>query len=227
MTDAGFGCSHLRETVAELAVGALGGGERARAVAHLSECPSCRQEAAELTRVADDLLLLAPETEPPPGFESRVLARLEEHRRVRRPRVRMMAAAAAVILVATVGGGVAARVMAPDDGPPPVRTALALSASGRSTCRVVVSGGDPASLVMTIDGTPGTSWEYLVEAQPAEGKAIPLGRFSLSDGRGMFTATLGIDGADLRSVRVFNTEGELLYEAFPSAASVPSAPDGG
>jgi hypothetical protein len=29
-----------------------------------------------LTGVADDLLLVAPEVEPPPGFESRVLARL-------------------------------------------------------------------------------------------------------------------------------------------------------
>lgn len=219
MTDAESGCIEFKDTVAELAVGALGGGERARAVAHLSACPSCRHEAAELTRVADDLLLLAPETEPPPGFESRVLARLgehREHRRPARPGLRMLAAAAALI-VAAMGGGVAARVTASDDGPPPVRTALALSASGRSTCRVFVTGGDPASLVLTLDGPAGRSSDYVVEAQPAEGKAIPLGRFSLTDGRGMLAATVGIDGADVRSVRVFDTEGELLYEAFPAA----------
>lgn len=219
MTDNGFGCIELRDMVAELAVGALGGGERARAVAHLSVCPHCRQEAADLTRVADDLLLLAPETEPPPGFESRVLASLGRHRSATRPparhRLRMLAAAAALI-VAAVGGGVAARVTAPDEEPAQVRTALALSASGRATCRVVVTGGDPASLVLTLDGSSGFSADYVVEAQPATGDPIPLGRFSLVDGHGMFATTVGVDGADLRSVRVFDTEGKLLYEAFPS-----------
>lgn len=227
MTDDPFACNELRDVAAELAVGALGGGERARAVAHLSVCPGCRQEAAELTRVADDLLLLAPETEPPPGFESRVQTHLAEHRRpggrASRPRVRMLVAAAALV-VAALGGGVLARITAPDDGPTPVRTALALSASGRSTCRVVVTGGDPASLVLTLDGPAGRATEYVVEAQPREGRAIPVGRFSLTDGRGMLAATVGVDGADLRSVRVFDAEGELLYEAFPSDRSAPAAP---
>ena len=211
----GVGCAELREVSAELALGDLSGSERADALAHLATCPICGQVVGELTRVAEDLLLLAPELEPPPGFESRVLAELGGQRRPRRLRGRSLVAVAAALVMFAVGGGLVAQVVDDDDGPQRVRTALALSASGRSTCRVVVHGGDPASLVVSLDGPPGSSREYVVEAQPAKGAAIPVGRFALADGHGLLATTVAIDADDLKSVRVFNMEGELLYEAFP------------
>ena len=211
----GVDCAELREVSAELALGDLSGSERADALTHLSACPMCGQLVGELTRVAEDLLLLAPELEPPPGFESRVLACLEEERRPRRFRFRSLVAVAAALVMLAVGGGVVAQIADKDDRPETVRTALAISASGRSTCRVVVHGGDPASLVVSLDGQPGSNREYVVEAQPAKGAAIPVGRFALSDGHGLLATTVDLDADDLKSVRVFNMDGELLYEAFP------------
>jgi anti-sigma-K factor RskA len=72
-----MGCDRTRELAAELALGILDGEERAQALRHLAECPECRRAVEELTAVADELLMLAPEREPPAGFESRVLARLQ------------------------------------------------------------------------------------------------------------------------------------------------------
>lgn len=208
-------CADLREVSVELALGDLSGSERADALTHLGSCPMCGQLVGDLTRVAEDLLLLAPEMGPPPGFESRVLARLEEERRPLRLRFRTLVAAAAAVVMLAVGGGLVAQTVVDDDRPGPVRTALAISASGRATCRVVVHGGDPASLVVSLDGPAGSNREYVVEAQPARGTAIPVGRFALADGHGLLATTVPMDAEDLKSVRVFNMDGELLYEAFP------------
>jgi predicted anti-sigma-YlaC factor YlaD len=66
-------CAEARELFPELAIGVAAGDERARALGHLSGCPACRGELAGAAEVVDELLLLAPEHEPPPGFESSVL----------------------------------------------------------------------------------------------------------------------------------------------------------
>lgn len=216
----GVDCAELREVSVELALGDLSGAERADALTHLGGCPMCGQMVGDMTRVAEELLLLAPELEPPPGFESRVLAQLTEQRRPRRFRLRSLVAVAAALVMLVLGGGLVAQVV-DDDPPQAVRTALAISSSGRSTCRVVVQGERPASLVVSLDGPAGANWEYVVEAQPAEGAAIPVGRFALADGHGLLATTVPVDADELKSVRVFNMEGKLLYEAFPEP--VPKA----
>ncbi|HEY1275858.1 MAG TPA: zf-HC2 domain-containing protein [Thermoleophilaceae bacterium] len=70
-------CEETRELAPELALGIADGAERAQALSHLAQCADCRRAVAELSEVTDELLMLAPEHEPPVGFESRVLARLE------------------------------------------------------------------------------------------------------------------------------------------------------
>lgn len=69
-------CAHLADTLAEVATGAASGPDRALVLDHLAGCADCRRDLDELTRVADDILLVAPEHEPPAGFESAVLARI-------------------------------------------------------------------------------------------------------------------------------------------------------
>ena len=75
-------CGDVRELAPELALGIVGGPERADALQHASECGPCRALIGELAEAADALTLLAPESEPPPGFEERVLAALKAPRRV-------------------------------------------------------------------------------------------------------------------------------------------------
>ena len=60
-------CEHLREIAAEVALGIADGEDRAWALDHLDGCPACRARIERLSTLADELLLLAPADEPPPG----------------------------------------------------------------------------------------------------------------------------------------------------------------
>jgi Putative zinc-finger len=72
-----MGCDQVRDLAPELALGIAEGQERVAALSHLTGCPGCRQLVSDLSSVGDGLLLLAPSREPPRGFESGVLARLD------------------------------------------------------------------------------------------------------------------------------------------------------
>jgi hypothetical protein len=68
-----MGCEQVTELAPELAIGVADGHEREEALHHISGCQTCRRLVWELSAVTDDLLLLAPEHEAPPGLEDRVL----------------------------------------------------------------------------------------------------------------------------------------------------------
>jgi predicted anti-sigma-YlaC factor YlaD len=96
-----LGCPDVREVAPDFAFGILDGEARADVLLHLDECAACQRHIAELSETADALVLLAPEAEPPPGFERRTLDRIVEssrHRRWRMTKVAAVAAAAAAIL---------------------------------------------------------------------------------------------------------------------------------
>ncbi|HEX4218341.1 MAG TPA: hypothetical protein VHZ02_08235 [Acidimicrobiales bacterium] len=79
MTEQGQPIPH-RHYVAELpdlAIGVLDGRERAVVLDHVADCASCTAELEQLTAVVDSLVHLAAEVEPPVGFETRVLSRLQ------------------------------------------------------------------------------------------------------------------------------------------------------
>src|ERR687897_3940115 len=81
------GCEAIREQLAELALGIASGDQRARVLEPIAGCPRCRRLLGEFALVSDELLQLAPEHEPPPGFEVRVIERLGRPPRPRRRRV--------------------------------------------------------------------------------------------------------------------------------------------
>jgi hypothetical protein len=93
-------CAETWQALPELALGIADGEERAIAIEHLAGCPDCRHELEELSAIADGLLALVPEREPPPGFEARVLERLKARAarpRPRRRRLRQLSVAAAAL----------------------------------------------------------------------------------------------------------------------------------
>src|SRR5215207_4973459 len=109
-------CEALREPLAELALGIASGEQRARVLEHAGGCQSCRRLLGELALVGDELLQLAPEHEPPAGFELRVLERLAQpRRRALAARVglrgRRAAALTAVAAAVASGGAAAAGVL--------------------------------------------------------------------------------------------------------------------
>src|SRR5919198_6663168 len=108
-----MGCEQTRELAAELALGITDGEERAQALRHLAECADCRRAVEEYSAVTDELLTLAPAHQPPPGFESRVLARLAPARPRRRLR-RFLVPVAAAATAAAVAAGVILGVTSDD-----------------------------------------------------------------------------------------------------------------
>jgi len=101
-----LGCPEVREVAPDFAFGILDGEARADVLLHLDQCPTCQRYVAELSETADALVLLAPEADPPPGFERRTLDRIVDSSRRRRWRMAKVAAvaaaAAAILSVVTV-----------------------------------------------------------------------------------------------------------------------------
>lgn len=98
-------CEQARGLAPELALGVADERERGEALVHMASCSDCRRLLEELSGLADGLLLAAPEQEPPRGFESRVLARLELPRRRRRRLERPLVLLAASLAAASLAAG--------------------------------------------------------------------------------------------------------------------------
>lgn len=224
-------CPEVEALAAELALGSVSGAERASALSHLPRCPSCRRLVDELSGAADPLLLLAPELEPSIGFESRVLAatsaagadrpdgpqpllRGDDRSRPlgRIGRIGRVAVAAALVLLAGAAGLAVGRAI--DDTPEGVRTALAVSASGRATCRAFAYGDREAWVFVTLEAPREWTADYRVEVT-TDGGGTPatLGVLKLADGGGTLGATLDVPAHRLRAIRVFDGSGTLRYEA--------------
>jgi hypothetical protein len=73
---ASISCDEFDQGVDELAVGTLGEPERGILLEHAAVCPVCEARLNGLAGLADRLLLLVPEVEPPAGFEAGAMARM-------------------------------------------------------------------------------------------------------------------------------------------------------
>jgi hypothetical protein len=101
-----LGCPDVREVAPDFAFGILDGETRSDVLLHLDHCTTCQRYVSELSETADAMVLLAPEADPPPGFERRALDRILDSPRRRRWRstklIAITAAAAAILSVVTV-----------------------------------------------------------------------------------------------------------------------------
>jgi hypothetical protein len=149
-------CDAVEDLLAELATGAATGHDRALALGHVAGCVDCRRALAELSQIADGLLLLAPSVEPPAGFESAVLDSLRPARF--RSRYRLVAAAAAVVLAAALGAGIVWWRTEPDRQLAAQHRQTLAVANGRylKAARLTTEAGAPAGTIFLYQGSP--SW---------------------------------------------------------------------
>jgi hypothetical protein len=209
-------CAEVEQLAAELALGTVSGAERAGALDHLARCAACRELVEQLARAADGLLLLAPVVEPPPGFESKVLARMrvapvQEFRPPGRRR-RLVVGVAAVALVAAMSGAGVAWLAAEDDRPVDIRTVLVADEQGQWTCRAVVYGDNPTWLVVSLDRVDGSNNSYSVETlHEGSPEPVAVGTFTLQSGHGTFARALELGRGELESVRVLDAGGRVRY----------------
>jgi anti-sigma factor RsiW len=221
-------CDRTRELAAELALGTLDGEQRAQALRHLAECPECRRAVEELTAVADELLMLAPEREPPAGFESRVLARLQPPPAAARPtrrRRRMLAPLAAAAAAAAIAAAVVLLTTSDDRRLADHYRATLAAGHGSSfeAARLRAPGQVPAGVVYAYRGA--TSWIFVVvygphrgvpytaELATTSGRRVALPSFRLDPKTGTRGEVVPVDLGSIASVRLVGPKPGDVLEA--------------
>jgi hypothetical protein len=175
-------CEQLHDIADDVAVGMLTGTERAAALFHLEHCADCREMVASLSVTADLVLLAAPASPPPTGFETRVLARIDHlGEGIRLPRRRsrrwlrpvLVAAALLAVLVVT---------LVPDGRGDPVSAAPMRTGDGTVVGSAQLRDEDTASIVVNV-----TDWQKTAGGVPHPPYRIAVDR---RDGTRQFV-TLG------------------------------------
>jgi hypothetical protein len=211
-----LGCPDVREVAPDFAFGILDGEARADVLLHLDECATCQRYVAELSETADAMVLLAPEAEPPPGFERRTLDRIVESSRRRRWRMTKVAAvaaaAAAILSVVTVRIVDESRTPTANVAAPSAQTVAMIGDNGQKVGTVDVSTSGTA---MTLDlsvayGLPDGDYRIWL-TRPAVGDQ-PVGTVHVSDGYGSWSDTV-LATAGTSQVSLRNAEGRKLCSA--------------
>jgi hypothetical protein len=209
-------CAEVRELAPELALGIVGGPERADAFQHASECGPCRALVGELAEAADALTLLAAEAEPPPGFEERVLAALKAPRRRNRRVVAaaVAVAAAAATIVSIVGVRVVESVQDSNrvvSAASDVRSTRMTGANGVDVGDVFVSNGTPSTVVVNVNyWVP--SGDYRIEFRTGSTEKH-LGDVEIDDGRGSWGGVSDLPNAGSGSIVLVAADGATVCEA--------------
>jgi hypothetical protein len=228
-----IGCAGLAAVAAELALGALTGRERAGALAHLDRCEACRQKVSRLMVTSGELLELLPASDPPPGFEARVLERLglaafgraivsqasrvgnlrrrRGHRRREPGRSRrLLAVAAAAVVVAGLGGwGLGAGVS--PAGYVSLSSAALVSPGHRAVGEIFAYGGSPEWVYVSVNvGTGNVA--VICQLVGKDKHVTTVGSFTLTDGYGSWGSPDFADGSP-RGARLLAPDGTVLATA--------------
>ena len=214
----------VRELAPELALGIAAGEQRARALAHIASCTECRTLVDELSRAADSMLLIAPQKEPPIGFEAQAVTRV----RGLRPRHRLRLAAAftsvafiaigltwIVMQAATARDrDLADRYLALLEGRSQgelFATSLRTADGGRAG-HVFAYEGSSNWIFVVVTAETGNGIHDIVLTPRAQVAGSQVGRVRLVDGRGSWGSTTGLDLRGLR-IQLVNGEGKPAFEA--------------
>ncbi len=204
-------CDKMHELAPELALGVLVGAERGWALAHLAGCPECQHLVEEMSETADALLLLAPEAEPPLGFELRILARIGADQPRRRP-WRWIATAAAAAVLAAAATGIVVHQVDSRTGDLHLRTAQLHATTGDEAGDVYVTGGEPAWVFMSVKSAePGST--YSCELDFGDGHVVQAGQFTVADREGWWGTAVKTGADDLRSIRLLSPDGTTIATA--------------
>ena len=209
------------EQLDELALGDIAEPARSRLLAHVATCSSCRQRLDELLALTDSLLELAPQHEPPPGFESRVLDRLVAASRPAAPSVprrtwhrRTLALLAAAAIVLAAFGGVLWGRRGADDPVSVVRSGTIIGSDGSRVGDVQLVRADQPYVVVTIDHPRPGNRVVSCELEFADGRTVIAGSWDYEDVKSNVWA-VGIDPSALDAVtmRIVSDDGTVRATA--------------
>jgi hypothetical protein len=234
-------CGWARDNAAELALGVLPAQDRAALIAHLQRCPSCLEHVRELARTADELLGLIPGSEPPPGFETRVLRGIGlpppgRRRRTLRQRLLQCAAATAAAAALVTGGWAIGTTSSVTEasGPAPTGSTVVRAdrllradliaqgqhAQGQDVGRVFAYTGPSPWLYMSVDADdlPPTTRAALhggvtCQIERADGTRATVGTFALGSGYHHWAAPYPAGKAPVTGVRLLTADGAVAVTA--------------
>jgi hypothetical protein len=223
-------CAQLADAAPELALGILPGDERAEAVAHLDECSPCQHLVGMYTVLSDRLLLLAPRTEPPPGFEARVLATITADEAVPAPtsvrsphptarrRIPGAVLAVAAAVVALVLSLLAVGVIGPSSSRS-VAAAEMRTDAGDVVGELFVQDGPPAKVFMNLPGWDAAVGPYV---QSADGYSLLVTRargpallvpVTMSDDSTWAATVDGVDADEITAAALLDGRGRVWCSA--------------
>jgi anti-sigma-K factor RskA len=218
--------NQLRAQLPELAVGVLDGRDRSLLLDHVGECASCTAELEDLTTAADSLVQLAPEVDPPVGFESRIFDQIRAtptpitsrstlwHKRP------LQIAAVVVVLALAFGIGWAVH---PTPSTVPRTNAVSainddhvdqasLVSEGQSYGKVSLYAGSPGWLFMTVSSAD-WSGKVWCTVTSKDGTTKRIGSFDLVNGQGAWGVPLATGAESVASAQVVAADGTVLAQA--------------
>lgn len=225
-------CAEFAEAAAELELGVLTGRERADVLAHLDQCDACAADIRRVT-VGEQLIGLLPPSEPPLGFETRVLERLgfavprrRSPRQRRRPAPghrarRTLAVAAAAVAVAGAGLGGWGLHVAISPRPPRMawNSAALLAAGHQNEGEIFLYTGEPRWTYMYVHLRTGNEL-VTCQLESADGRDITIGSFRLTNGNGSWGSPGWAGYEPPVGARLLAPDGAVLATAsFPRTAS--------
>ena len=208
-------CAAFDQEVADLALGFSPEPTRSALLAHAADCVRCAAELHELGRTVDALVELAPEVEPPVGFESRAVAALRPagvtaaQPAANRRRAWLAVAAVALVLAGLVAGS----FLAPDGPATEVRDPSALvrlADDGHVLGRVELASSPSPRVIVTIDddGWRGT---WVCELQRPDGSWVPVGRWTAGEApTGAWSARVDRSMLDATAMRITADNGYVV-----------------
>jgi hypothetical protein len=220
-------CEGVRDALVEVSLGIASGEERARVLEHVAGCPACQRLLAELTDASDGLLRLAPEQEPPPGFELRVLGATGAARRAPRRRWawRLVPVLAAALAAGAIAAGAVllttrderrlgqqlAGVLARAEGSYIAVTELR-DDRRRKVGVVFHYGGRPSWVMATFDRAL-PAGRYRATLVRRDGSAAGLGTFTLGPRDRSLGSTVAFDLLEVAQLRLRNVRDGTTYVA--------------
>jgi hypothetical protein len=238
-----MGCDEFADVSAELALGVLTGRERAQAIAHLDHCDACRENVRQLTMTGEELLGLLPASEPPAGFETRVMERIGLATPGPAPvswisrarhfgwklsgrtskgqvsRTRRMLAVAAVALAVVVSGLGGWGLHAVTSAPPTssLSSATLLSATHQTVGKIFIYNGSSRWMYMSVNTYSGNA-SVTCQLEGTDGHVTTVGSFRLVDGYGYWGSPVSANLGPLTGARLISTDGTVVATASFSGA---------
>ena len=203
-------CFEVNESAPEFALGILTPDQHESVAAHLQACPACRLEVESMQSVSDQLLDLIPGTEPPLGFDRRVLSRVGSPIKPARRRFRMiatLAAAAVIAITATIGFDVGHT-----SHPAPVLASAVLYEGSQPVGHVYVRAGNPPWITMTMHSV-GAYGKVTCEVVGEDGSVTNVGTFGFEYGRGSWSTPDPALKSGLAGVRLVDDHGDVVASA--------------